>query len=149
MKKILLPLLSLLLLGCGATSEPDFTKVALNPTYYNNGQLYEIQLASELNERIDAEDNFLLYIYSPLCSVCTKFSPALTEFVEKSNLYVYKINENLLHYTPINDDVRYTPTTLIFEKGSIVYKGDTGSIYQNEKSFEAWVYARILKASEI
>lgn len=148
MKKLILPLISLLLLGCGESAN-DFDKVALNTKYYNNGYIQILEFGSELNKLIADEESFILYVYSPLCSVCNYFAPYLETFVEDSELYIYKMNENLLPYTPIDNDVKYTPTTIIFKNGSIAYKGDTGSIYENVKSYSKWVFDRIYKASEI
>lgn len=77
---------------------------------------------TELMEKIDNKEDFILFIYQTGCSHCESFEPKLNEVIKKYNLEIYAINLKDL------DDIQYekvknrtfvsgTPTTVYFKDG--------------------------------
>lgn len=77
---------------------------------------------TELMEKIDNKEDFILFIYQTGCSHCESFEPKLNEVIKKYNLEIYAINLKNL------DDIQYekvknrtfvsgTPTTVYFKDG--------------------------------
>ena len=77
---------------------------------------------TELMEKIDNKEDFILFIYQTGCSHCESFEPKLNKVIKKYNLEIYAINLKDL------DDIQYekvknrtfvsgTPTTVYFKGG--------------------------------
>ena len=138
MKKILyIFLLIILLTGC--TKE----KIKLNDTYYNNPSFEEID-SKRLKELEDNSESFLIMVYTTGCFSCMDFEKVLTEFTEKYNLNILRININDIDDTDLSNKIKYTPSLAIYKEGK-VYKylnadsdKDT-KYYKNITNLKEWL----------
>lgn len=84
--------------------------------------IHEITM-SEVTEKIDNEETFMLYIRQTNCEHCKEFTPNFLSVLSKNNLESYAI-----HLDKLNDedmeiynnlfDISGTPTVLFFDKGN-------------------------------
>ncbi len=128
MKKIIAVLIMLTLLfsitGCGG------------PKTYK-----EISF-EELNKKIDAKEDFILFIGSETCSACSAYKITLNKVIEKN-----KVEVNYIDISKLSDDENSdllanfyfssTPTTVFVEKGK---EKDT-----NDRLVGAQKYSKVVK----
>ena len=77
---------------------------------------------SELKEKIDNKDSFILVITQDGCSHCQNYAPIIREISEEYNIKIYDLNltnltkdekDELINIANVNG----TPTTLFFKNG--------------------------------
>ncbi|WP_096435816.1 thioredoxin family protein [Alteribacter populi] len=85
-----------------------------NPIYSN------VILPEELDEKIEGEEDFTVYFYSPACHVCQEVSPVLVPLAEDKGIDLHLFNllefqDGFNHY-----DIEGTPTVVHYENGEEV-----------------------------
>ena len=126
MKRVL-PLLIVMLVvlvGCGKVS-----KFSLTDKYYTNEEkgLVEVEL-SEVNEAIEAKDNFVLLIYLAGCSTCQELRPIVEEYLDKANIKMLMLSyDSMEKGSKLKKTVKYAPSVVIFKNGKIIDFLDTAS----------------------
>ena len=103
MKKILIVLTMLLLVGCGS---PKYTEIN-----------YE-----ELKEKLDNKDTFVLLIGSDTCSACASFETTMKKVMSDTKIEIFYVNLHNLSdedYSKIYSKfvVVSTPTTIFIKDG--------------------------------
>lgn len=130
-----------------ACSTPTINKISLNPSYLQNGGLIDFQLASEFNAKVDADDSFLVYLYSPTCSGCLTFKPRLEAFATHQDVQVFTLNVSMLEYTYLNGTAKYTPSLYLYAEGELAFmldpRSDEKGAFNSEEAFTAWFNARV------
>ncbi|MFA6935989.1 MAG: thioredoxin family protein [Bacilli bacterium] len=114
MKKIFATFISLLMLfsisSCG-------NKVEKFEIETSEGITATVELTKdELIEKINNQDDFILFLSQPTCEACANFKPIINEYVTQKGIVIYKIE------TIVGDliDYKYTPTLAIFNAGEVV-----------------------------
>lgn len=114
MKKIFATFISLLMLfsisSCG-------NKVEKFEIETSEGITATVELTKdELIEKINNQDDFVLFLSQPTCWACANFKPIINEYVSQKGIVIYKIE------TIVGDliDYKYTPTLAIFNAGEVV-----------------------------
>jgi len=130
-KLILLPILvlSLFLLACQSNAQ-----ITLETT--NNAQTYQEISVSELEEMLEAGEDFMLYISSATCSTCADFLPILEDVIQTYDIIIYKIEaDNELDTDNEWIDYEYTPTMVIIKDGNVVKTIDA---FHDEAYFDSY-----------
>lgn len=117
-KVISILLITFVLVSCSSNTLKDD-----NPKEYQDyvTEFQKINL-DELNEKIDNNDSFYLYIGKESCSYCQIFVPKLYDASKKSDVTIYYWDvENLAKDDQTNSflekyQIEYTPTLLKFNK---------------------------------
>lgn len=114
MKKIFATFISLLMLfsisSCG-------NKVEKFEIETSEGITATVELTKdELIEKINNQDDFVLFLSQPNCGACANFKPIINEYISQKGIVIYKIE------TIVGDliDYKYTPTLAIFNAGEVV-----------------------------
>jgi predicted bacteriocin transport accessory protein len=125
MKKIFVALTMILLL-CGCSS-----KKSLETINY-----------SELKEKIENKESFVLYIHKTGCTHCENYEPILKEVLNDYNLTIYSLNTANLSDSESNSvkekfDLQGTPTLIYVKNGSADTVGSLigEQTYDNTKEF--------------
>ena len=118
MKKIFAAFISLLMLfsisSCG-------NKVEKFEIETSEGITATVELTKdELIEKINNQDDFVLFLSQPTCAACANFKPIVNEYISQNEVVIYKIE------TIVSDlvDYKYTPTLAIFKDGVVVESKD-------------------------
>lgn len=85
--------------------------------FFSNQNAYTDVSLAQVQEKIDNKEDFVLYVYSPTCSYCTKFKPVLNGIINDNNVTVYAIDSSK---TENRDDVMLkdgTPALIVYEDG--------------------------------
>ena len=136
MKKFIALIMMLVsLVGCSCKDKPVKVKldyevmpnvIESSPYLYTKYLLLTKHLKStdEYDDKIEAKDSFLLFVYSSGCYGCNLLAPAMQPYVEENEIVIYTIE-----YEEISDKhdlykagVNTTPFLLLIEEGKIVYK---------------------------
>jgi len=121
MKKILITILLVLLVGCskGTYNEP-----------------VEIGY-SDFDTKIKAKESFVLFMWQEGCSHCETFKPTLNEVIKKHDVLVYSINLSELEdkeYSKIENKtfIKGTPTMVYVKEGIVQSNKLVGNKKQDE-----------------
>ena len=119
--------------------------------FFNKINTYETIGYTELVEKIDSNEMFVLFIGSKKCSHCTTYKNTLNRVVSDYQIYVYYIDVSTLtseEYAYINAHFPFTgtPTTLVIKDGK-EYKRQICRI-EGAKSYE-YTVERLKKAGII
>lgn len=103
MKKILICLIAILLVGCG---NPKYTEIDYN----------------QLKEKLDNKDTFVLLIGSDTCSACASYETTMTKVMKDTKIEIFYVNLHLLSEEDYNKVyskyvVNSTPTTIFIKDG--------------------------------
>jgi len=148
MTKKLLFLLFLFLILCGCGSQPG--PVQLPAEDYGKAELKDLDYQSVL-EKIASKNSFVLYIYSDTCGACMSFKPVLEEFIQERNVTIYAVAKSLIEKgSPLDKEVRLTPTVLIISGGKTVAQLDPNSgehkdFFETSAGFASWFDVWIIK----
>lgn len=122
MKKIIslfCSFLFLILIISGCKCSKDDEKAALGVGDMT-ATTYKTISMSELNAKIEDEDSFVLYVYSPTCGGCAMFKPVLENVIQDKHLIVYAIQFNQIESGHELKSIRYTPSLVVYNKGEII-----------------------------
>lgn len=123
MKKIRFLITAFLILvsvGCNSSSQSS-TKPELEYEYGISDVLYST--VSEVKEKINNKDDFLLYIGSVTCTACISFhEDVLIPYILKNNSKIYRVesSNSLKEFV----SYQYTPTLVVYIDGKEVKKAD-------------------------
>ena len=139
MKKILGVCLSFLLslsliVGCSCKKDEDKDdgKASLQVGDMN-AQTYVTLTMSQLNEKINNKDSFVLFAYLEGCYGCQLFKPILENAIRERNLIVYAINaRDIEKGHEIREVIEYTPSIFIYKEGTMTFMSDP---VKNEEYF--------------
>ncbi len=103
MKKILICMMTILLVGCG---NPKYTEIN-----------YE-----QLKQKLDNKDTFVLLIGSDTCSACASYETTMTKVMKDTKVEIFYVNLHALSeedYSKVYSKfvVTSTPTTIFIENG--------------------------------
>lgn len=103
MRKFLIFITLLLLTGCG---NPKYTQISY----------------SQLNDKLNNKDSFILLIGSETCSACAEYEKTMTKVMKDTKVEIFYINlhsltdeENTKIYSKFV--FQYTPTTIFIKDG--------------------------------
>ena len=103
MKKVLICLITILLVGCG---KPKYTEIN-----------YE-----QLKEKLDNKETFVLLLGSDTCSACANYETTMTKVMKDTKIEIFYVNLHLLSEEDYNKVyskfvVNSTPTTIFIKDG--------------------------------
>lgn len=136
MKKIIvLILVSLLLVGCNG-------KIRLEDKYYKKSEFIDID-HSKVEDLIKSKENFVVFIYQPMCTMSSEFEKLLDEYMDIRKISIYKLSFTDMKKTSLKDTVKFYPSFIIFKDGEVVDFLDADSDedtsrYKLVKSFKEW-----------
>ena len=136
MKKIfVLILVSLLLVGCSG-------KIKLEDKYYGKSKYIDLDY-SKVDDLIESKENFVIFIYQPMCTMSSSFEVLLDEYMKKSKISVYKMSFTDMKKTSLKDTVKFYPSFIIFKDGEVVDFLDADSDEDTKKykeldAFKEW-----------
>ena len=136
MKKIIvLILVSLLLVGCNG-------KIRLEDKYYKRSEFIDID-HSKVEDLIKSKENFVVFIYQPMCTMSSDFEKLLDEYMDIRKISIYKMSFTDMKKTSLKDIVKFYPSFIIFKDGEVVDFLDADSDedtsrYKLVKSFKEW-----------
>ena len=136
MKKIfVLILISLLLVGCSG-------KIKLEDKYYGKSKYIDLDY-SKVDDLIESKENFVIFIYQPMCTMSSSFEEILDEYMKKSKISVYKMSFTDMKKTSLKDTVKFYPSFIIFKDGEVVDFLDADSDEDTKKykeldAFKEW-----------
>lgn len=113
---------SLMLSSCTNDYEPlNIEKISIDSDDYVSGivEINNDQYIAKINDH----NSFVLYIYSPSCSLCGQFSPMIEKSSNELGIRIYK--ETYVESTKNSDlhvIVKYAPYLLLFKDG-VYYTG--------------------------
>ena len=121
---------------------------SLEDKYYNEGNL--IQIGNQtLQQLIENEESFAVFVYQPLCEVSSGFENILNAFVNSHNMSFYKIAYSDIKNTDLGKIIKYYPSFIIYENGEIVDyleadKDEDTNYYKDNDEFEKWLSSYIV-----
>lgn len=136
MKKIIvLILISLLLVGCNG-------KIKLEDKYYKRSEFIDIDYL-DVDDLIKSKENFVVFIYQPMCTMSSEFEKLLDEYMDKKKISIYKMSFTDMKKTSLKDTVKFYPSFIIFKDGEVVDFLDADSDedtnkYKILKAFKEW-----------
>ena len=136
MKKIIvLILVSLLLVGCSG-------KIKLESKYYKKSEYIDLDY-SKVDDLIKSKENFVVFIYQPMCTMSSSFEEILDKYMKERTISVYKMSFTDMKKTELKDTVRFYPSFIIFKDGEVVDFLDADSDedtnnYKILKAFKEW-----------
>lgn len=146
MKKFLLIMICLLLVGC--TSK----QFELENEYYSKNELIDIN-SDEFKDLIKYEKSFAVFAYTDGCSSCHEFKKVLEEYQKNNRITFYSISAPEMKKTSISDSVKYTPSMLIYNKGKLVVYLNAESdkdleYYKTTEGFNKWFTKYVILKTE-
>lgn len=141
MKKVAALLLSLFLLvitGC----EKKIDKFYLEDKYYGTKELEDVPADTIKNLEND-EESFAVFVYMASCTSCAHFDTVLEEFLEENPMKFYKVSLLNIDETKMAEDVRYSPSVVLYNKGEVVaylnaVSDDDMMYYESAENFKEW-----------
>jgi len=92
-----------------------FTSKDLDKPDYTNINM------KEYKNKLNAKDNFYIYVYKTSCTACQTTKPFLNEVIKEEEIKVFAINmesdENMDIDFLKNENIQKTPTLLHYKKG--------------------------------
>ena len=136
MKKIIVILLvSLLLVGCSS-------KIKLEDKYYKSNEYIELEI-DNVSKLIKNKENFVIFIYQPMCTMSSKFEEVLDEYLKDKKINFYRMSFSDMKKTELKDAIRFYPSLIIFKDGEVVDFLDADSDedtkkYKEVEAFKEW-----------
>lgn len=141
MKKVVILLLSLfLLLTTGCEKKED--KFYLEDKYYGIFELEDVN-GSTINELEDNEESFAVFVYMASCTSCADFDKVLESFLEENPVKFYKVSLLNIKGTKMEENIRFSPSVVIYHKGEVVaylnaISDDDMEYYKTPEGFKKW-----------
>ena len=140
---VIICILSILITGCSnkINQSDKVNKIYLSDKYYNKGNFIKIK-DSDLSN-LDNE-NYLLFTYNNYCNMAIPCENIFQDFMTKYKIDFLSIPFDEFKKTKFYRTIKYAPSVLIVEKGSIVAYLDANSNddlekYQDASKFEEWL----------
>lgn len=117
-KKIFLltTIIILTLSGCNKKEEIPFK---LEQEYYGQEEFIELN-KDELNNLIDKEKTFAVFLFQPFCEAAANFNEVLKEFMSTNKLAIYKMQFKDIKGTELEKHVKYYPSLVIYKDGKLI-----------------------------
>ena len=117
-KKIFLltTVIILTLSGCNKKEEIPFK---LEQEYYGKEEFIELN-KDELNNLIDKEKTFAVFLFQPFCEAAANFNEVLKEFMSTNKLAIYKMQFKDIKGTELEKHVKYYPSLVIYKDGKLI-----------------------------
>lgn len=102
----------------------------------------------QLNEKINNEDKFVLYVYGDTCKYCEKFYPILDKVLQENNVKAYQIcsDKNDDYFNMISqvlaEKFQGTPAVYFYENGKII---DYFIGIQDESIIQKYIDKNVIK----
>ena len=98
----------------------------------------------EVDSLINENKTFLLSIYLPACTSCALFKPIVEEFAASKQIDVYEISLENVKDKEGFEDIKYTPSIVIFKDGKNIasLKADSDEdkgAYENVSNLSTWI----------
>ena len=115
-------------------------RIYLDENYYNNGNSV-VMNSEEVN---NLEDSFILFTYNSACAFSRPCEEVFDTVLKDKKIDYVMIPFNEFRETKYYDIVKYAPSVLIINKGSVISylnPDDDNHLayYQDEKEFEKWL----------
>ena len=139
MKKVALLLLSFcLLVGCSKTISP----FDLEDKYYGTKDLEDVP-GSKIKELEDDKESFAVFVYMASCTSCAHFDRVLEDFLDEYPMKLYKVSLLNIKGTKMEQEIRYSPSVVIYKEGKIVaylnaISDDDMKYYESSDNFKEW-----------
>lgn len=141
MKKLLLILLTLFIF-VACSSKP----FSLDEEYYFHKDLIEIESLDQVQQMVDDEKSFALFVYMDGCTSCAAFKPVLNTFLTQNEMTFYQISASIIGEDKNNSimkAIEYAPSVLLYNKGKVVASLDAMSdddlpYYKTADAFTSW-----------
>lgn len=134
MKKIILLLFPLLLVGCSPTNNSYSTYLfnkadaQIDDTYFGTTNVSSTQI----KYMIDSNSSFSLYFYSTTCSHCVTAKETIKSYINEYHQLIYSMEysasgyQSLVNeYPNIFDSVLFTPSLIIIKEKKLTYTFDS------------------------
>lgn len=147
-KKYIIILLCVLLItitGCSFNNKinqnDEIERFYLEDKYYNNGNFISVS-SIPLNKMKD--ESFILFTYNNYCSMAKPCEEVFQEYMKKYKINFLSITFEEFKKTNFYKTVKYAPSIIVVEKGTIVAYLDAKSNddlnkYQDTNEFEKWL----------
>lgn len=121
--------------------------------YYNSSRIVEID-KKVLLEKENNKENFLLFIYQPMCFASDRFNIILYDFVKKHNISFLKIQFSEIEETELEACIKYYPSISIYKEGKVVAYLDANEdedtkYYKSVNEFKTWLEQYIYIKKEV
>lgn len=122
-------------------------KFELSENYYSASEYKEIN-SSELNELLEKEESFVVFVYQPMCIASSSFNAVLESFLKEKSLTIYKISFENLQKTKYKRIIKNYPSFLVFYKGELssyldAEKDEDVNYFKKTNEFTNWLEERI------
>ena len=150
-KKIILITIITVLTLSGCTKK-EATPFKLEQEYYGKEEFIELN-KDELNNLIDKEKTFAVFLFQPFCEAAANFNEVLKEFMNKYKIGIYKMQFKDIKGTNLEKHVKYYPSLVIYEDGKLVDflkadKDEDTKSFKNMDNFIEWFKKYVIMDSD-
>ena len=133
---------ALFLAGC-QDSPQDESIFHLNEAYYNQTSFTLIS-GEDLQELEDGDNNFIVFVFMPLCNASALFYDVVAEFITTYEISMYRIPFPEIENTRMADAITYFPTAVVYRNGVVRAFLQTDAnehipYYQSVEGFSSWL----------
>lgn len=128
--------------------EVNAPKFELSKETYTSSEYKEIT-SDELNNLLEAEESFVLFVYQPYCIASSNFNAVLDEFLKENYLIIYKISFENLQKTKYKRKIKNYPSFMIFYEGKLsnyldAEKDEDIDYFKKTDEFTSWLESKIV-----
>lgn len=125
---------------------------SLDSKYYEKSSIEEIN-TNTLEQLIDDEESFAVFVYQPLCVNSNNLENILNEFIDTYQMSFYKIKFTDIKETNLGKKIKYYPSFVIYKDGKVVDylesdKNEDINKFKNLEDFKNWLSSYV-KLGEI
>lgn len=112
--------------------------------YGTEGKFVYLDSYDVVQEKIDNEVNFALYVKASGCLSCAQFAPYISEYIEERKIVMYAIELSVFDKNnPEIGELLRTPSVLIFKEGELYeyiayHIEDHASYFMSTDGFKEW-----------
>ena len=142
MKKVKLLILLCLMITCAACNK-KIEPFDLKDEYYQESKMIDLE-QKDLEQMIEDEESFVMYIYLPGCSSCAEFKEVLEEFQKDNKLVIYSTQIKIAHAIGLKEKIPYAPSFAVYKDGKLISYLDAMSdddleYYKTSDGFKEWL----------
>lgn len=146
--KIILSLILLLTIILSIFLFFNKSKFSLDAKYYGQSSIIEIN-KSDYEALKENSGSFAIFIYEPSCPTSSNFEKIVNEFVNESQISIYKLAFSDTKNTDIESCLKYYPSFIIYKKGNIIAyleadKKEDLACYKSKEDFKSWFTKYVL-----